>query len=225
MDYRPLPILMRSALAIFSALLSLLAMGCAPPNQENIRLRKINQDLTEQIASLQTQNDSQKQTIAGLEKRLPTIPTLPPQEWKNLWVTGGLSFGSLSHGIESEPNIPRNGAFRAFMCPIDENGLSIQAAGSFVVEAFDLAEPGDNRLGRWTWDTVSAKSRWRSSFLIFGYDLVCPWQKIVPKHPDITVRVTFTDELTHIPYLAETVIQVDLPVAISTTAPTTSPAP
>ncbi len=204
-----------------SLLLLLCVTGCSHPSEDNIRLRKLNQDLQAQVDKLTEEAASRQRTIDGLEKRIPTIPMLPPDELKKLYLTAGLKFGRLSGGVNLSSTKPGDQALSIYVCPTDEFGSSIQAAGSFVVEAFDLAEKGDTHLGRWEWSALAAKAQWRAFLFEFDYELTCPWQKI-PKHPDITVRVTFTDELTHIPYTAETVVHADIALS-SRTSPATVP--
>ncbi|MDB5298781.1 MAG: hypothetical protein JWO87_444 [Phycisphaerales bacterium] len=202
------PALPSSILYLLSSLFFL--PGCGAPNQENIRLRKLNQDLQAKLEQCHTQVESDKQTIAGLVRRSPIIPMLPPEELEKLWVTHGLKFGRFTGGYQIDRGKPGDQGVQVYIVPADENAMSIQAAGSFVVEAFDLADPHDTRLGRWTWDTVQAKKEWREFLVDYTYVLKCPWQR-VPAHPDVTIRVTFTDELTHIPYSAEHVVHVKPP--------------
>ncbi len=204
-----------------SILLLTLLVGCGQPNQENIRLRKLNQDLDAKANTLSAKIDADQRTIDGLYKRIPTIPILPADELKKLWVTAGLKVGSLSGGAHLDMNKPYDEGLTLYVCPTDENDTPIQAAGSFTIEAFDLANKGDTHLGKWTWNSIEAKSQWRAFLLERDYVLTCPWQK-VPTHPDITVRIIFTDELTHIDYHAETVLHVKLPTS-SATAPTSAP--
>jgi len=196
--------------------------GCCHPSEDNIRLRKINQELTAKVSNLTTQKEGDERTIAGLLARSPTIATLPRSELDKFWKTAGIKFGNLTGGIDQDPAKPGLEAVRVYINTVDDNGQAIQAAGSFVVEAFDLAATGNNRLGRWTWDTISARSQWRSFLFDFCYELTCPWIT-VPRHPDVTIRVTFTDELTHIPFTAVKMIHVDIPPPpIPATAPTTA---
>jgi hypothetical protein len=201
----------------------LLLTGCTRPNEENIRLRKLNQDLDARISTLTDKNEAAQRKIDGLIKRIPTVPILPADELKKLWVTSGLRIGTLSGGAHLDLNKPWDEGIIIYTCPTDDTDNLIQAAGSFVIEAFDLANANDTHIGRWTWDTISAKAQWRSFLLEHDFVLTCLWQK-VPQHPDITVRVVFTDELTHIAYNTEAVLHVKLP-ASSTTAPTTAPSP
>jgi hypothetical protein len=191
-------------------LVFLLLPGCGSPNQENIRLRKVTQELQGKLDQCQTQAEADKQTIIGLERRSPAIPALAPEELEKLWVTRGLKFGRFTGGYPIDRTQTGDQGVQVYIVPTDENAMPIQAAGAFVVEAFDLALPGDTHIGRWTWDAPAAKKEWREFLIDYTYVLKCPWQKI-PMHPDVTIRVTFTDELTHIPYTAEQLVHVNLP--------------
>lgn len=203
--------------------------GCGTPNQENIELRKRNQDLTEQVNSLKTQNESRQRQIDALIKRSPELPSLPPGELKKLWITSGIVIGNLSGGARIDFRKTWDEGFQVYVCPTDENGERLQNAGAFEIEAFDLAEKDANYLGKWTWTASEAKKLWRSFLMEHDFVLVCPWKK-PPRHPEITVRVKFIDELTHAAYTAETVVHVTLPdgspagpATSSAAAPTTAP--
>ena len=206
-----------------SAGLALVAAGCAHPSEENIRLRKINQGLQNQVDALTTRCAAQQRTIDGLLKRSPTIPMLSPGELKNVWFATGIKFGRLT-GASTDLQTDKPGVkgLHVFVSPMDDSGSSVQAAGSFVVDAFDLAVPNGVHLGHWSFDAGMAKSQWRSFLFEFGYELTCPWDK-APTHPDVTIRVTFVDELTHVPYTAEEVVHIDLPTTAPASAPTTIP--
>ena len=216
------PLCLSCLACLFAAFLAVLA-GCGHPSRANIELRQRVQKLDSEVAALKTQHNADRWTIAGLEKRNPTVATLAPAALSRLWVTHGVQFNRMTGGIHLDPRLPGDQGLRLYVSPIDENAMPIQAAGSFVVEAFDLAEKGDNRIGRWTWDTVAAKSEWREFLIEYTYALTCPWQKI-PQHRDITVRVIFTDELTQVPYSADMTVRVNLPPPGSS-APQTGPAP
>ncbi len=208
---------MRFILPFFSAFIPCLAIGCTHPSEDNIRLRKINQGLQNELSALKIKSEADQRMIAGLLQRSPTVSVLPAEELKKLWVPTGVQFGRLTGISDLDFGKPGVQGLRVYVNTVDENGTAIQAAGSFVVEAFDLAEPKDNFLGRWTWDPLAAKTQWRSFMFEFGYELNCPWQKM-PKHPDITIRVVFTDELTHIPYTGSTVIHSG-PASLPATIP------
>ena len=60
-------------------------------------------------------------TIAGLLKRSTTIPMLPAEELKKMWVTGNLRIGNFSGGADLDPNKPGDEGFQAYLTPLDEN--------------------------------------------------------------------------------------------------------
>ena len=45
----------------------------------------------------------------------------------------------------------------------------------------------------------------------YNYVLVAPWRDKVPEHPQLTLKVTFFDELLQLPFTAQTNIKVDPP--------------
>ena len=71
----------------------------------------------------------------------------------------------------------------------------IKAAGSFTVDAFDLAEQDNPQIGHWQFPVDRGQDNFYSMFTMYTYALPLPWQKL-PKHKTITLRVTFRDELT-----------------------------
>lgn len=196
--------------AISSAALgaALCVGGCfGTPNQDNIRLRKLNQDLTAQVGTLQQQADARQRTIDGLLQRSSSLQTLSPEEIRRVWTASGIKFGRLTGGWDVDASHPMGKGLTVFLTPIDDSGSSTQAAGSFVIEAFDLANAEHPYLGRWTFASPANKANWRNFLLEFGYELHCPWQT-VPTRKDITLRAAFTDELTRAVYTAQTQIKL-----------------
>jgi hypothetical protein len=170
--------------------------GCSSrPNASNIVLRKENQGLTEQVADLQRHN-------AGLEAQLTaaqagkTTPQLPEARLEKLFTVHGLQFGRLTGGYSPDPSRPDE-MLKVYVVPTDETGQGIKAAGTFKVELFDLAEP-DTHLGEWDFSVEQARADWYDQsfiYTLYTYVLSCPWQT-PPRHDKLTMRVTFTDELT-----------------------------
>jgi len=201
-----------SSIALPFLTAAMMLAGCGSPNRSNIQLRKQVQSLQDQVNTLTLKNAASQNMIQGLQGSRPTIPTLPPDELKKLYVAYGIKFARLTGGADLDPDKPGDEGIKAYVSPMDENGTVIQAAGSFVVEAFDLALQGDNRIGRWEFSTPADKSMWHSLLLEASYELTCPWQKI-PVHRYLTLKVTFTDELTHASFAVEKGIEVNLPPA------------
>jgi hypothetical protein len=189
------------------------SLGCGSPSQANIELRKENQQLRQQLAQLKTLHEGDQQTIQGLRDRVGTLPTLPTTRLAELFTTHGITFGRLTGGADFDPGNPGNGGLVVYISLIDETGGRLKAAGTFDIDAFDLAEPKDPLLGHWHFNLQQSRSAWTEVLLEYGYALMCPWQNKTPKHQDVTIKVTFFDELTQTPFTAQQVVHVNLPPA------------
>lgn len=195
-----------------------LCAGClGKPNQANIVLRKENQQLHSQLDQLKNQHEMDANVIAGWQARAPSEPTLPPAELDKLYTTHGIRLGKLTGGINLDPNQPGDQALKVYVILSDQSGQEFKAAGTITVEAFDLAAK-EPLVGRWQFDLEQARQNWYGYFLIdYYYAVICPWP-VAPRHPDLTVKVTFVDELTKLPFTTQGVVRVALPPA-STTRP------
>jgi hypothetical protein len=164
------------------------------PSKANIELRKQNQQLEGQIAQLKLQHDADAATITGLTQRTGTVPAL-------------------------DPGKPGHEGLKVYVGLLDQYGDEIKSAGSFVVEAFDLGAPQATRVARCEFPVEQAQQNWHSFLTRYEYVLTCPWET-PPRHPDVTVRVQFTDELTGRQFTAQSVVKVEVPP----TQPATRPA-
>jgi hypothetical protein len=184
--------------------------GCAKPSAANIELRKQNQALHQQIDTLQRRHEADAAVIRGLRSSIPTQPTLPPERLEHLFTTHGLRFGRLTGGADLDRSKPGDEGIKVYVVPIDQAGQPLKAAGSFVIEAFDLAAGDAPRVGRWTFDINQSAANWRGALMEYTYVLTCPLQK-PPAHAQLTIRVTFIDALTQGSFTAEQVVKVNLP--------------
>ena len=195
----------------FVILAALLFAGCGAPNRANIELRKQVQQLQAQVNELQVEHGADQRVIAGLRDRNGTLPTLPSSRLEQLFTTHGLQFGRLTGGAKLDPNEPGDDGFVVYVVPTDETGDKLKAAGSFDIDAFDLDEPKAPLIGHWHFDTAQAKQAWTGSLFLYDYVLTCPWQRRVPRHPNLTIKVRFFDELTQTPFTEQKVITINLP--------------
>jgi hypothetical protein len=201
---------------LLSASASLLAAGCGSPSSANIVVRKQNQDLQGKVDSLNREHDADQATIQGLKERIGTLPTLPEDRLARLFTTHGLSLGKLTGGADLDRDKPGDEGLKVYATPTDDDDDTLKAAGSFVVEAFDLAaKPAE--IGKWTFDTDATRKAWNGSFLSHQYVLTCPWQT-VPRHEELTVKVTFRDELTGREFHEQKIVKVKLPPTPTTAA-------
>ena len=192
------------------------ATGCGSPSKVNIELRKQVQTLQAENAKLRQEHDADQRVITGLHDRQGTLPTLPADRLAHLFTTHGIQFGRLTGGADLDPNKPGDEGIAVYVVPVDETGDKLKAAGSFDIEAFDLAEPQSPLVGHWHFDLQQTRAAWSDVLIEYNYVLICPWQNVIPKHPDLTVKVTFLDELTQTPFTAQRVVHVNLPPAPTT---------
>jgi hypothetical protein len=182
MQHRPI------ALAVTVLATTLICGACAKPNAANIQLRKQNQELRDKLADLERRDREHADRIRTLESRATTVPVLPQAQLDPLFTTHGLRIGKLTAADAK--------GLRLYVVPTDATGQPIKAAGSFVVEAFDLANrDGENRIGRWEFPLADAAKHWVGLAMQYTYVLESPWTK-PPSKGEVTVRVTFTDALT-----------------------------
>ena len=200
-------------LAILLTSAAMLATGCGSPNSANIVVRKQNQDLQDKIDSLTRTHEADQAELKGLKDRIGTLPTLPDDRLARLFTTHGLSLGKLTGGADLDRDKPGDEGFKVYVTPTDDDGDTLKAAGSFVIEAFDLASKLPER-GKWTFDTEQARKCWNGSFLSHQYVLTCPWQSPI-QHEELTVKVTFRDELTGREFHTQKVIKIKLPPSSS----------
>jgi hypothetical protein len=196
-------------------------LGCGgKPNQANIELRKKNQDFQQQIDELKRQRQADAATIRALEQQRQTVPTLPHERLEQLYTTHGLRFGRLTGGIDTDPERAGDEQLKVYVVPTDQSGDLLKAAGSFVIEAFDLSLGEDNRLGRWEYSRDEAAKNWYGDLMSYGYAFAQPWQR-PPRSDEVTVRVTFEDALTGRVFTEQALARVV--AAPSSTGPATLP--
>jgi hypothetical protein len=182
---------MRTALACL-VFLAMLPLGCRGPNRANVDLRKKNQELQAEAARLRAENDQFKSDIRRLESGSQTLATLPQERLEQMWTVAGLRFGRLT-GIDRRAD---GNPLKVYLKPVDDSGATLKAAGSIVIEAFDLDAP-DARLGRWEFPVESARRLWVSGGVLNEYILSCPWEGEAPAEGrKLMVRATFVDALT-----------------------------
>jgi hypothetical protein len=197
----------------------LLFAGCGKPNRANIILRKDNQKLQSQLDQLQRQHKADEATIAGLANRTGSLPTLPPDRLARLFTVNAIRLGRMTGGADLDASKPGQDGLKAYVELLDQHGDEIKSAGSFVVEAFELAGPEPRRLGRWEFPVEKAQDYWHNFLTRYEYVLPLPWQEATPAASDVTVRLTFTDELTGRQFTEQSVVKVR---PAPTTRPTTA---
>ena len=189
------------------------AAGCNTPDAANIVLRKQNQTLQQQVDDLTAQHARDAATLAAEVRDRPTVPSLPQDRLDRLVTVQGLQFGRLTGGDNPDSVVGPDTLLKVYVVPIDGQGTAVKAAGAFTVEAFDLVrKSGPPLVGTWHFPLAQARDLFFDRFSLYTYVLPCPWQT-VPPHPELTVRVTFDDELTGRQFVAQTQAKAHPPAA------------
>ncbi|MGH7213892.1 MAG: hypothetical protein ACREIT_03930 [Tepidisphaeraceae bacterium] len=198
--------------------------ACSRPIGANIVLRKENQTLRDKVANLERGQMGDAATIAALERNATTVPVLANNRIEELFTPVSLKLGRLTGGADLDRSRPGDEGIKVYVVPVDADGDVLKAAGSFVVEAFDLSAPqGEVRVGRWEFPLADAVARWHGKAMLYEYVLTCPWRDGVPRGSKLTIKTTFTDALTRRELVAKTDVKINPPPTTPTTVPTTAP--
>ncbi len=199
---------------VAAAALGLVA-GCGSPSAANTELRKQNQQLQARVDTLTGQHDRDAAAVKAVEASRPTVPTLAADRLERLVTTHGLEFGRLTGGDNPDTVVGPDTMLKVYVVPTDGQGTPIKAAGAFTVEAFDLDSPSHPLVGTWRFSLEQARDLFFDRFSLYTYVLPCPWQT-VPAHPDLTVKVTFDDELTGGRFAGQTQVKAHPPATLTT---------
>src|SRR3954468_11868228 len=123
--------------------------GCSSPNVASIKVRRENQELRTKVAELERREQAHLAQIRAMESKSTTVPSLPNERIETLFTTHGLRFGRLTGAADLDPKQPGDDGLKIYVVPTDGQGQPIKAAGSFVVECFDLAKGENARVGHW----------------------------------------------------------------------------
>ena len=200
--------LQRISAVLVGVLLAGALTGCEPSELEVARteLRQAQDRVHELegtnrlLAESLVQRDAQVQTLSGLgEKRLEQIVT-----------ADRIGLGKWSGGVDTDGKGPDDGV-KVYLKVFDKDGVPIRTTGSAKVQVYDLAaDPDDTLLLEQEWAADELTNKWSSGLMSYNYSLEIPWQKGLPKHSEITMRVTFVDYLTGKTFTTQGIGQVRL---------------
>ncbi len=197
-----------AVVVVTAATALLLSSGCGSPNVASIAVRRENPTLRNKIAELERLEQGHLAQIRAFESNATTVPSLGNERLATLFTTHGLRFGRLTGGADLDPKQPGDDGLKIYVVPTDAHGQPLKAAGSFVVEAFDLAKGDNARVGRWEYPLDQAAKNWFGQAMLYTYVLPAPWQQQRPEHGELTIRVTFSDALTGRSFTEQKVVKV-----------------
>lgn len=181
-------------------------IGCGKPNAANIALRKQNAELRARVDDLERRHKADLASLRGRESGT-TMPSVPAEQLEQLFTVHGIRFGRLTGPADWDSKSPGDDGFKVYLTPFDNAGQQLKAAGSIVVEAFDLARGEGTRIGQWEFPLRDAARNWFGQAMLYGYVLQCPWQQR-PEHADITIKASFTDALTGRVFTEQQVVKI-----------------
>jgi hypothetical protein len=188
----------------------LLCFGCGgSPSAANIQLRKENQKLSAQLEDLTRQHAADQATLQASQGKNGITPALTNDRLEKLFTAHDLSLGRLTGGHQPSGSSFDDGLI-VYAVPTDDDGEPIKAAGSFKVEAFDLDNPAHPLIGQWSFNRDQTRKLFYAHLSLYTYVLNLPWQT-TPKPTDLTLHVTFLDELTGRQLTAQRVVKVNPP--------------
>ena len=189
--------------------MAVLVTGCGKPNRGSIDLRKSLQARDREIADLHRRRAADAASLAAVQSGRPVVDSLPSDRLEKLFTTSGIRLGRLTGGANLSGD--RSGfhdGLKVYVVPHDETGDELKAGGAITVEAFDLASE-QARVGEWRFSAAEAKALWNGHAMLYEYVVPCKWQT-PPKQPELTLKVTFQDELTGRSFTAQTIVRVKL---------------
>lgn len=195
-----------------SAVMAIGLAGCLPGQGADPHITQI-QELEDKVQAQDRQLVQQRGQIAEQAREIQTLQGLGDEaRLARLVHVDKITLESLSGGYDDDRNGIDEGAV-AYLRLLDHDGDVIKAAGSAVMEVYDLAAAESERqvayleLGP---DELAAT--WFGRFMTSHYTLKAPWKSgNGPAHKTLTIVVRFTELLTGKAFEAQLTAQVNGP--------------
>lgn len=162
-------------------------------------------ELSRQVVELSAKVESQK-------KQIDTLQKLGDKRMENVFSVESIEIDRHSGGINTDRH-PGQDAVKVFLKPRDKQGHVIKAAGDVKIQLFDLAQPKEKMLvAEYNYPSRDIGKHWVGGMFASQYSFECPVTgQNRPAHPDINLRVTFTDYLTGKTLTAQKLLKLSLP--------------
>lgn len=199
-----------TAVVIVSAALVSLACGCASQSAYDQLHEQFLASQT-QVEKLTADNNALISDAAAAKRQIATLQALGEKRLDRLYHVERLEIHRHSGGVDLDGKAGSD-AVRVHLCPIDQHGSVIKAAGSVRVQLFDLAADGEKLVGAQAWEVDELAKAWHD-LAISNYSLTCKWLSDAPANDEITVRVEFTEYITGRTLTAQRLCRIKLPAA------------
>lgn len=173
----------RTSLVVALALLA----GCSAVKERDVLEARL-RDQEDMLASYQSQLDRVKTELdvakreAGQLRTQLTHGETSPAGRNDPGAAArveGIEFSSLMTGGLNRDMEPGDDGLSVVLAPHDHQGELVRAAGSFEIEAFDLAaSDGARKIGRWRIDLADSQNHWHQGVIQSGYRFELPWQEL-----------------------------------------------
>lgn len=171
--------------------------GCLSANTGDSRITEI-QQLEDRIQAQDREIVQQKSQIAEQARQIQTLQGLSePDRLARLIHVDKIRLQSLSGGYDDDRDGIDDGAV-AYLQLLDAQGDVIKAAGSVVMEVYDLAAPdAERQVLLHQLDSEQLAATWFGRFMTSHYSIKAPWPSgRMPAHKSLTIVVRFTELLT-----------------------------
>jgi uncharacterized coiled-coil protein SlyX len=189
-------------------------------SQETRRLEQQVAAQKEHITKLEADVVALKQTVDEQREQIRTLQALGPERLDELVYPVRIELDRLTGGYDDDGR-PGDDGVVAYVHPIDADGHIIKAAGSIVMEVFDLAASAEARLvTRAELDVPNTRKAWYGRLWTHHFTVRCPWPppaRKPPAHRDLTVKVQFTDLLTGKTLTAQKAVTIEFPPEMAET--------
>ena len=212
----------RGAFPVAAFLAVLAAGGCAGPD-ETISLRRQLIEAQDGLRKAQDENLALHGQLRSRDEQIKALQALGAgKRLEKLFTVKRIQIGSYTGGVDTDGK-PGDDGVKVLLEPRDAQDSTIKAAGDVTVQLYDLAAPpAQNLLAACHYTPEELAGKWTNGFLSQYFIFECPWGRNVPRHNQITVRVTFVDYLTGLSFTDQKVVTVALPPATQPAAQASS---
>ena len=198
-------------------LLLVLGIACGLPGagcisgKDYVNAQKELQLQQEQVRRLEQELAAEQATVRGVREQLTTARGLDADTLKMLVLPVRIELVSQSGGYDKDRKGGHDGIV-LYVRPLDAEGHTCKAAGTFKVTLLDLAEPAQPVvIGVYEFDAPTTRSLWYGRFMTSHFTLHCPWPPSgPPAHNRVTANVQYTEMLTGQVFVAQGLYEVTL---------------